>query len=396
VAQCVALGLSVDELMRRAREISGIDFIDHDAVEPLTVLCRSLDGESCLHEQGAMEMRRKLLRILANRLRMQRDLAAHPEILEQTITAPVIVCGMPRTGSTKTQRFLAASGDFNWLPFWQSRNPASLTGVPNESTTQRIQDTEEYVRWFDKASPEAKSGHEFSTLGPAEESWILEHSLRTLVFQGWSAVWSYLEWLLQTQAITAQFSFLRDALKYLQWQGLHDKSKRWVLKCPLYVGLEESLLSVFPDACLIMTHRSPLQTAPSICKLSNVFYIPHTNKLTDCDTAINGFAQQMQGHLNYRKSHPETRFLDIYYEDLIFKEAEAIERIYSFCGIPLSETSKKNISDWSRKNPKNKLGAFSYSLAEFNLSADKVSAQFEEYNSFLASFIYASPTHSIR
>lgn len=381
---CFDLKLSADELMKKARDVSNIDLIDDDAIEPLTVLCKSLNEESCLHEEGAIEYERKLLRILVNRLRMQRDIKAHPEILEQEIIAPIFVLGMPRTGSTKTQKMLSATGDFNWLPFWQSRNPSSMTGVPNESTAPRIQDSDDYNAWFDKASPEAKSGHEFDSLEPNEESWILEHSLRTLVFQGWSAVWGYLGWMLQAQDQTKQFIYLKDALKYLQWQGLQDKSKRWVLKTPLYLGLEEALLTVFPDACLLMTHRSPLETAPSTCKLTNVYYKPHTNKMTNVDTALNGFAHQMQLHMNYRNQHSQTRFLDIYYEDLIRKEQEVLERIYKFCDFPLTERSKNNVSSWSKKNPKHKNGEFTYSLEEFGLSKEKVNALFGDYNSLLA------------
>lgn len=379
----VKLQYSVDELMQQAREQSEVDLYDAEAVEPLTVLCASLNGESCLHEEGAREQERKLVRILANRLRMQRDIAAHPEILEQTISAPIIICGMARTGSTKTQKLLAATGDFNWLPFWQSLNPSSLTGVPHEDVTPRIEATQAYVEWFDRASPEAKTGHEFETLDPDEESWILEHSLHSLVFQGWSAAWGYIRWLLETRDIKTQFEYLRDTLKYLQWQGLHEKSKRWVLKCPLYVGLEEELLAIFPDACLVMTHRSPQQTAPSTCKLGNLFYTPHTNQMTDCDVAIGGFAQQMEKHLAFRRSQPANRFLDIYYEDLITKEAEVLDRIYAFSNIRLAPESKERALAWSRNNPKNKKGNFSYSLAEFGLTEAKIDLLFGGYNDFL-------------
>ena len=106
-----------------------------------------------MHPEGAKALASRLVRIMSNRLRMQRDYARHPEIGRLKITAPIFVCGSGRTGSTQTQKLLAASGDFNWLPYWQVFNPSLLTGVRTESTQPRIDETEAFARWFDAASP---------------------------------------------------------------------------------------------------------------------------------------------------------------------------------------------------------------------------------------------------
>ena len=122
------LRLSVDELMATAREVAGVDLVDDEVVEPLTVLHRALGKERAqLDAEGARAFEQKLLRLLANRLRMKRDVLRHPEIAEQPITGPVIVMGTARSGTTKLQKALAASGDFNFLTFWQAFNWASVT-----------------------------------------------------------------------------------------------------------------------------------------------------------------------------------------------------------------------------------------------------------------------------
>ena len=196
--------LSVSSLMSSSREITGIDRIDADAIEPLEVLCASLQEDARLHDVGVANWKTMLLRILSNRLRMQRDFAAHPEIADERIEAPVVCIGMPRTGSTKIQKLLANSGDFNWLPLWQAYNPSSRTGIPGESLEPRIEDTDAFVRCMNRYSPELRSGHDFSTHEPEEESCILEHSLRTPCFLGWGLITGYLKWL-STQSMTTQF-----------------------------------------------------------------------------------------------------------------------------------------------------------------------------------------------
>jgi hypothetical protein len=122
--------------------------------------------DAMLHDAGVGNWKTMLLRILCNRLRMQRDFAAHPEIADQRIAAPVICIGMPRTGSTKLQKLLANSGDFNWLPLWQAYNPSSFTGVSGESTEARIADTDAFVDCMNRYSPELRSGHDYSTHEP--------------------------------------------------------------------------------------------------------------------------------------------------------------------------------------------------------------------------------------
>ena len=78
--------LSVDELMAESRKVAGVDVVDDTVVEPLTVLHRALSKERAgLDAEGARAFERKLVRLLANRLRMQRDFRRHPEIAEQTI-----------------------------------------------------------------------------------------------------------------------------------------------------------------------------------------------------------------------------------------------------------------------------------------------------------------------
>ena len=82
---------------------------------------------------------------------MQRAITEHPEILDEEILPPVFVTSLPRTGSTKLHRMLAATGDFNGLPFWMSYNIAPFpdtedTGGPD----LRIAAAEEHLRWLDK------------------------------------------------------------------------------------------------------------------------------------------------------------------------------------------------------------------------------------------------------
>ena len=371
-----------EELMAVAHRNTGIDLMDTEVLEPLTVLLHSLNHESNLHAEGARGMQEKIIRDLSNRLRMQRDFTRHPEIAGQKIHAPIFICGMARTGSTKTQKLLAASGDFNWLPYWQVFNPSLLTGLRSESPQARIDDCEAFVQWFDAASPETKAGHRFATHEPEEESFILEHSLKSPVLMGWAPMPTYLQWLM-TSDMSAQFILLRNMLKYLQWQGLADSNRRWVLKSPLYSGMEPLLLAAFPDACLLMTHRTPVETIPSGLKLLECFYKPFTGSAPDPAFYVAGLAGAIRQHLVNRASMQPNRFHDIHFRKLSRDPSAALDRIYAFCGMPLSPESRQRMLNWNDGNPQHRFGKHSYALKEYGLTEAAIEAAFPEYIGFV-------------
>lgn len=373
------IALSVDQLMARAREISGVDIVDHAAVEPLTRLHRAISDEACLHASGAIGKQHKLLRLLANRLRMQRDFARHPEIADEPIEASLIVTGMARSGTTKTQKMLAASGDFNFLNFWQAYNPALFTGAHDEPTQPRIAEAEAYCRWFDALSPDTRAGHAFETQEPEEDTVLTEGSLRTVSFMGYAEMSSYVQWAAADPL--PMLEFLRDSIRYLQWQGLASRGRRWLLKAPTYYGLEPLLLKVFPDARLVMTHRSPLQTVPSACKLVENFHRPFDQAPLNPQMLAAGFAMQMQAHLGLRDQRAFDT-LDIRYDDTVEATDAVVEQIYRHAGLRLGDDARKRMRDWSERHPLHRNGVFRYSLEEYGFTPAQIERDFAGYIAF--------------
>lgn len=376
------LSYTVDQFLAKARQVTGIDIIDDDVVEPLTVMVNSINQESNLHAAGAKAMDDRLLRLLCNRLRMQRDFKAHPEIEQQVVKAPIVICGMSRTGSTKLQKLLANSGDLNWLPYWQSLNPSLVSGDRNESRQWRIDYANAWCKWFDETSPETKYGHAQETHEPDEESYLLEQSLRTACFMGWSEIPSYLQWL-YTHDIAAQFRYLKQILQYLQWQGLQSAEKRWVLKCPLYFGLEPLFREVFPDACFVMTHRHPRAIMPSSVRLLECFHMPFTEPRVDAQALLTGLSMQIQQHLQVRATHPEIRYLDLRFEDIISDVPAVVRKVYDHCGIELRPESLQRTLAWNDANPMHKQGVHKYSLADYDFTEAMIEEAFADYVAFL-------------
>jgi len=126
-----------------------------------------------------------------------------------------------------------------------------------------------FAAGFDVISPETRLGHPFDTFEAEEETVLCEAHFTSVTFTGYVELPSFVKWL-HTQPLGSVFDFLRDAMKYLQWQGLASPDKPWLLKAPIYNGMELEILRVFPKAHLVMPHRSPLVTLPSNVQVDTV------------------------------------------------------------------------------------------------------------------------------
>jgi len=374
--------LTVPQLLDRAREISNVDLEDTPALEPLSVLVNSFNQEAQLHEAGAHAVQDRLLRHLANRLRMLRDFAAHPEIRSQSVRAPIFIAGYLRTGSTKLHRMLSASGDFNHLKLWMTLNPSSLTGKPGEDTFPRTKDTDQFVCDLYSGSPEAASIHEQGAFLAEEESYIFCQDLRCAGFLSYANVPSYLRWLAM-QDLRPTYDYLLDALKYLQWQGLADPNRRWILKSPFHMGQEKALLNTFPDATLLFTHRPPEQFLVSMCSLMAGYMKWHTDHTAvEGPALVAGFVHSMESHFAFRSSNTATPYLDLDYRDVTADSEAAVRRVYDLIQMPLSATATTNMRQWELSNPIHKHGGHRYKPEEFGLTEDGIRLQCRRYDNF--------------
>jgi len=378
------LPLSVPQLLARAREIVNVDIEDSAAVEPLTILVESFNREAQLHEAGAVSVQDRLLRSLANRLRMLRDLAAHPEIRELTVRKPIFIAGYLRTGSTKLVRMLAASGDFNDLPLWKALNPSSVSGVPDEDPNPRIADAEQFLNDLYTGSPDAAAVHEQGALLPEEESYIFCQDLRCAGYLSYANVPSYLQWL-AGQDMRGSYEYLLDTLKYLQWQGLADPNRRWLLKSPFHLGQEAHLARVFPDATLLFTHRPPAQFLSSMCSLMASYMKWHTDYThVDGPAIVHGFTYSMDRHLAFREAS-SLPYLDLDYRDVAGNSSAILPRIYQAIHMTPTDSALGRMKQWEQDNPIHKQGGHRYAPEDFGMTEAFIHKQCQRYEDFYRS-----------
>lgn len=381
---------SADELRKRAQILTNIEIEDIDIAEALERLVASLNDEAELSEEGALGIEERIQTILCNRLRLERDWRDSPEIEQQQIDRPVILTGAGRSGSTKLHKLLAATGDFKYLQFWQQYNPALFKGELNENPQPRIDEAKHFINWFDARVPDAKKIHGYGVFEPEEETFLFDHARFLINFNiTHTSIPSYTQWVMQ-QDMHAQLEYLKRWLKYLQWQFFQQDPRPWVLKNPLYAGLEPLLAQVFPEATMVATHRDPVARVASSAALVTHFKKAYSDRDRRDEAGPGMLAMMGQMAAQYvagRDTHPQVAILDIAYPELRDTSEKVLEKIYAARGLTLSASARGAAATWEAENAQHKFGSFKYSLSHFDLTEEMVQTQFKEYIDRFAAYL---------
>ncbi|WP_340317707.1 sulfotransferase family protein [Rhizorhabdus argentea] len=373
--------LDAQELLQLAQDRTGLsDFGPEDFREGLDMLVKGVNADVVVRPDRVEHLRENILRLLINRLWFQKDLADHPEILDEVIDAPIIITSLPRTGSTKLQRLLAASGDFQLVEYWKGHMFARIPGAPDGGREQRIAETRAYEKWLYEVSPDMITGHPVFTDEAEEEMQLFEYSFRTPALAVFGSA-SYFGWLLGADP-TPAYDYLKTQLQYLQWQNPENRKKPWLLKTPIHFGLEPQVNRIFDNPRFIVTHRDPIKCIPSIAGVSHNWHMLYADvepDLTGGEAMITYFGKSAVDHLAWRDSDLERQILDIGFSDITSNDGEVVRRIYEEFGLPLTEKSQQGMREWSERNPRNKHGGHSYSAAKFGTTDDVIRTSFADY-----------------
>ena len=372
--------INANEILDQAKSETGLSDLGEPLFfEGLNRLIDSINNEANLNEIGIQAQPIRIQGLLTNRLRFEEDLKKFPEILNQEIIAPIVIVGLPRTGSTMTHRLLASDPNHTAMLWWEGRYPALLPGDKRGDIEARMELGKAEVDAVVAASPEALDIHPWDYKGADEEILLLEHNFLSTVPESFMALPSYSEWI-EDQDHTLAYEDLKKFIQYLQWQNPGREKKRWVLKSPHHLGFIDKMISVFPDAKIIQTHRDPIKTVPSFCSMCANLFEPLT---TNFDKVFigkhwsNKLTRALNHCMNISEQHPDN-FLDLEFLNMIKDPIDEMKKIYEFIGEPFGEKTEVAMEAWREEN-KHEMGAHKYSLEEYDLTESQINDNFAKY-----------------
>jgi hypothetical protein len=371
--------LDADEIERDARAQTGLsDFGAPAFREGLERLVRSFNEEAELTETGEVMQRVRLATLLASRLRIEDAYRRHPEIEREEIDGPVFVIGLPRTGTTALSQLVAADPQFRSLRMWESSSPCPPPESATEGTEPRIAEAEAGLAMMYEMFPLMRGMHHQEATTATECQDLLGMSFRTVHFDGFGRVPSYLAWVTDCD-MRASYLYHRRVLRLLQW---HCPPTLWHLKTPVHMFALDALLEAYPKARFLWSHRDPAKVLGSVCSL-----IHYTRSWSsDRDDAVELGAEQLDRWwlavsraMDFRSRVGDERFADVAFAHLqvdpVGALAEALERI----DIGFPDASRRAVTRWATGHTPGSHGQHRYDLADFGLDADRVRRRFAPY-----------------
>lgn len=329
--------------------------------------------------RGLMGVHANFLRFLVNRLRWEADVAKHPEILDEDVSDPIVVLGLPRSGTTKLQRFLSVDPNVQATPAWAMFNPAPFPGEAFGDPSPRIDWANRMMASVTNTGETYQIMHEFGAREADETSFIPLANFDNVMQFITTPDYAYLAWVRSVSRVPS-IEYLRNMLKYLQWQGGGKRDRPWLLKNPGHTGEIAEVLEVFPRATFVISQRDLVKTMGSSMRmgteiLQNTFE-PLDPKFVGQYT-IDYWAYELKRYLQQREElGSRIRIVETPYNRCVGDALSVAREVYELHGFPWTREGEAAMCQWDRDNPRHKLGSYGYSLEDYGWGAEKVEAAF--------------------
>jgi hypothetical protein len=381
-----------EDLMAEARAGLGLDdetgrdsFGTEPAMaEPLDVLLRALDEEAALTIVGRWLTRQFLVRLLQVRLQMDAYVRADPGVLDEDVHAPLFVTGAARSGTTILFGALGCDPSLRAPEGWELLRPVPPPRPERYPDPGRVMLADAELRQMATVVSGLDAIHHYHGRMPKECVSTMSLAFLSEEFTARYRVPSYAAYLDNRSSLRPAYEVHHLVLQILQRRF---PRRRWLLKSPVHLRSPQTLLEVYPDARLIVTHRDPLTVLPSTTSLIANLRWAHSDHV---DFAEIGRYQRdlLQRELDglvtacQDGTFDQTRACHVRYEDFTADPLRAVRSVYAHLGLALAPAVEETMRRYLAERPKDALGTHRYSFTDLRLDRDEERGGFERYQKF--------------
>ena len=368
--------LVATDLIETAKRRYGLDdFGDGDFFEALSRLLESCQDEARLNLIGKIALKTDILEILCARLKIERDRQLYPNISRQEIREPLFIVGLPRSGTSVLHRLLGADPEHRCPLMWEVRSPSPPTRADEK---RRIQSAMQSCKFFNWLVPTFRYVHVVGAEVPQECVSLMTPTFLSDQFDAMYYVPSYRAWFFR-QNLRPAYEYHRRFLQHLQFRRA---GRRWILKAPTHMFAMPALLSVYPDALFVQTHRTPVDAMASVSSLVTILRSAFSDAVGPfivCREAIDYWSETMKKFLRERDRLAKNRICDIQYDEIRREPIRAVRRIYEYFGWSLSHEADRRMRVIIAGQAKRQSANHRYDLSQFGSSAGEVLSLFATY-----------------
>jgi len=354
------------------------DFGDDYYLGGLRVLLEALDNDLKLDDNGRHRITGLILSVLVSRLYSQKGWRENPECLKTSIRQPLIVTGVPRTGTTVLQRLLSLDPRSQGVAYWLSRAPMVRPARERWERHPIFQSTKAGLDATYQAHPEVLLIHEILADEVDEDFNLLTQDFVNNTFPAMVPIPTYDRWWRAQDETRTHLRFV-DNLKLI---GYAEQDKGWVLRNPGHILSIDAVMTAFPEGWIIQTHRDPVKAIPSVCSL--IMYGQRDTLGAQADPAKCGrrelelWSVGVKRAMKAHDEHPE-RFYDVQFDELNRDPIGVVRGIYSWVSMTLEPAVEEMMRKWLDAHAGAKPGFHRYALEDFGLTEDMIRRDYREY-----------------
>lgn len=373
--------LDIENLMESARQEAQLEDLGGDEFMPaLEILVESIQNQARLSPFGRYFARRQLIEVLMHRLRITDYRARHPAVAAQEIKRPLLVLGLPRTGTTLLYELLAQDPAHRAPLSWELDDPCPAPTGPLNAEDARVKRCEKRMSALRSMSPGFQAIHPIGAMLPQECLVATAYAIHSVRFELCFDVPDYQSWLTR-QDMTYAYQVHYEILQHLQST---QETTRWVLKSPGHLGTFDSILKRYPDAMMVQTHRDPQKVIPSLASLyANMRAIATEDlQIEKIGTQVQEtWASYLEQGIRKRMEQPDKahNIVDVQFEDLIANPIDTVKSIYRHFELTLEPETLDRMRSYVAQNTRHRHGVHSYDAATFGLDPGEIESAFKRY-----------------
>jgi hypothetical protein len=362
------------------------DFGPVDFVQRLELLCDEWSSDPGLLNIGRLSLRNKLLQHASSRLLIQDVLTRNPEIHALEIRSPIIVAGLPRSGTTHLLNLTAADSRLRALPLWESYEPVPVPGerLLEGGIDPRYQRCADQWQMMQTLSPLLAAMHPMNPDHIHEELELMGPDFASYNYE-WLSVSP--RWRDQYYASdqAPHYEYMKTVLKILTWQdGDHTGERtRWVLKCPQHLEQLGVLRKVFPDATIAITHRDPVSVIQSAVTMLG-YGQRMSRRTVDLDGLMHYWTDRilhlLRACVRDRELLGDAQSIDVLFHEFMADDLGMVEKIYARANLAMTQAARTQLQDYLHQHPRGKEGRIVYDLrGDFGVEPADLRQQFAFY-----------------
>ncbi|MBF6208832.1 MULTISPECIES: sulfotransferase [Nocardia] len=382
-AEAHPVSLEIDRIVEEAAAQAGAtDLDDSDGFgQRLSAYVGAVEQDEGLTQLGRRTLRSRVVRLLRNRLSLVDLLKRYPEIESIPIEKPIIVVGMPRSGTTHLVNLIAADPRRRSLPYWESQEPLPLPGEgPGpDGLDVRYRQAKDQHDALQASSPVLAAMHDRYPEAIEEEVELLDLDCASYVLEWYARVPAWRDFYLGLDQ-HRHYAYMRKVLQALTFlRG----PRTWVLKSPQHSEQLGSLMQTFPDATVAFTHRDPVAVIQSTITM---MAYPDRLRRRSIEPAwlleywTDRVHRLLSASVNDRDLVPADRRIDIGFHHLNGNEILLLEQLYDRAGVELTSEVRERFQGYLDNNPRGKHGRIRYDLpGHFGVTAEELRTHFDYY-----------------